>query len=114
MRSAATSESATAAFTSVDAVLPRLGQQRRQQRAVLDHVRERLAGRHLAVESEERRPHGIVETAVGDRHVEDRLRALRDPSQTPMASNSRRAAATIADARGSLPPRSSAGSATIT
>ena len=35
-------------------------------------------------------------------------------SQTPMVSNSRRAAATIADARGSLPPRSSAGSATTT
>ena len=35
-------------------------------------------------------------------------------SQTPMVSNSRRAAATMADARGSLPPRSSAGSATTT
>ena len=35
-------------------------------------------------------------------------------SQTPIASNSRRAAATIADARGSPAPRSSAGSATIT
>ncbi len=35
-------------------------------------------------------------------------------SQTPMVSNNRRAAATIADARGSPAPRSSAGSATTT
>ena len=35
-------------------------------------------------------------------------------SQTPMVSNSRRAAATMADARGSDAPRVTAGSATVT
>ena len=63
----------------LDAIRPRLRQQRRQQRTVLDHVREWLVRLHLAVESQERRPHGVVEAAVGDRHVEDRLRAVRDP-----------------------------------
>ena len=44
------------------------------QRRVLHHVGERLAGLDLAREGEEDRPHRVAEAAVGDRHVEDRLR----------------------------------------
>ena len=62
----------------LNTIRPRLRQQRREQRTVLDHVRERLARLDLAVEGQERRPHRVVEAAVGDRHVEDRLRVGRD------------------------------------
>ena len=78
--------------------------QRRDQRRVLDHVGERLARLDLAVEGEESRPHRVVQPAVGDHHVENRLR-LRPASQTPIVSNSRRAAATIAEARPSSDAR---------
>ena len=71
----------------------RLVQQRREQRPVLDHVRERLARLDVAVEGEEGRPHRVLEAAVGHHHVEDRLRLAATLSQTPMVSNSRRAAA---------------------
>ena len=53
-------------------------EQRVDQRPVLDHVRERLARRHLAAEGEEDRPHRVAEPAVGDHHVEDRLRLAGD------------------------------------
>ena len=45
---------------------------------VLDHMGERLAGLDLAREGEKHRPHGVVEPAVGDHHVEDRLRLSAD------------------------------------
>ena len=52
--------------------------QRREQRRVLDHVGERLARLDVAVEREEGRPHRVLQAAVGDHHVEDRLRVVRD------------------------------------
>ena len=85
------------------------------QRRVLDHVRERLARRDLAVERQEGRPHRVLQLGIGDHHVEDRLRARRRPR--PRRRWSRTAAAP--------PPRSprrarrrawlvpSAGSATV-
>ena len=45
---------------------------------VLDHVGERLARLDLAGEGEKDRPHRVVEPAVGDDHVEDRLRLVGD------------------------------------
>ena len=58
----------------IDAEIACFRLQRADQKAVLDHVGERLARFDLATESEKRGPHRIVEPAVGDRHVEDRLR----------------------------------------
>ena len=55
---------------------------RAKQRPVLHHVREWLALLHLAGECQERRPHRIVEARVGDAHVEDRLRAVRNRAAT--------------------------------
>ena len=63
---------------SVDAFVLRLLDQRVEQRAVLDHVRERLARLDVAVEGEEGRPHRVLQAAVGDDHVEDRLRVVGD------------------------------------
>ena len=53
----------------------RLRFQRGDQVAVLDHVGERLARLDLAGEGEEDRTHRVAEPAVGDNHVEDRLRS---------------------------------------
>ena len=64
---------------------------------------------HFTVERQKRRAHGIVETAVGDRHVEDRLRARSDRlpdadglEQPPRRRDDRRSAriATAARERG--------------
>ncbi len=55
------------------AELARLGFQRVDEMAVLDHVGERLARLDLAGEGEKHRPHRVVEPAVSDDHVEDRL-----------------------------------------
>ena len=88
---------------------------RSDQMPVLDHVGERLARLDLAGEGEKDRPNGVAEPAVGDHHVEDRLRLAGDASQTPSVSNSRRTDATMAEARSSsawLAP--SAGSASVT
>ena len=112
---AACSKPLTAAAAQIDAKLFRLRDQRIDQMPVLDHVRERLARLDLAAEGEERRPHRVVELVVGDHHVEDRLRVAATASQTPIASNRRRAAAAIAEARGSFDgAAASAGSATVT
>lgn len=48
--------------------------QRIDQAAVLDHVREGLARRDVAGEIQERRTRGVLELGVSDDHVEDRLR----------------------------------------
>ena len=63
----------------LDAHLLRLCDQRFEQGGVFDHVRERLARLDIAVEAQEHRTHGILQTAVGDDHVEDRLRPIRHP-----------------------------------
>ena len=52
--------------------------QRGDEKTVLDHMGERLARLDLAGEGEKHRPHGVVEPAVGDHHVEDRLRLPAD------------------------------------
>ena len=52
--------------------------QRSDEKTVLDHMGERLARLDLAGEGEKHRPHGVVEPAVGDHHVEDRLRLSAD------------------------------------
>ncbi len=41
-------------------------------------MRERLAGLDIAGEGQEGRAHRVVEPAVGDDHVEDRLRLVGD------------------------------------
>ena len=48
------------------------------QIAVLDHMGERLARLDIAGEGEKDRPHRVAELAVGDHHVEDRLRLFGD------------------------------------
>ena len=90
--------------------------QRVDQMAVLDHMRERLARLDMAGEGQEHRTGGVFQFGIGDDHVEDRLRLVRDlRPRRRCASNSRRQAATIAVARGSRLGRvASAGSATIT
>jgi len=57
-----------------DAFVLRLRRQRREQRPILDHVGERLARLHVAIEAEKDRPHDVGETAVGHHHIEDGLR----------------------------------------
>jgi hypothetical protein len=52
--------------------------QRIDQGRILDHVRERLARRDLTAERQIGRPHRVLQLGVGDDHVEDRLRAIRD------------------------------------
>ena len=85
-----------------------------EQRAVLDHVGERLARRDLAGEGQKHRPHRVVELGVGDDHVEDRLRPAAPPRPTrrwsrtgaaPPPRSPRRARRCV--------PRPSAGSATV-
>ena len=75
---AAFSKPADRARAQFDAELLRLLDQRIDQMPVLDHVRERFARLHLAAESEEGRPHRVVELGVRHHHVEDRLRLRRD------------------------------------
>ena len=69
-------ETADRAGAQIDAELFCLGDQRIDQMPVLHHVGEGLALFHLAAESEERRPHRVVEFAIGHHHVEDRLRLV--------------------------------------
>ena len=52
--------------------------QRIDQMAVLDHMRERLARLDIAREGQEHRTGGVFQLRVGDDHVEDRLRLGRD------------------------------------
>ena len=54
-------ETADRARAQFDAELFCLGDQRVDQMPVLDHVRERFARLHVAAESEEGRPHRVVE-----------------------------------------------------
>ena len=75
---------ATAALAA-DARLARLCSERIDEMPVLDHVGERLARLDFAGEGEEDRPHRVAEPAVGDDHVEDRLRPRR-PSPRRRAS----------------------------
>ena len=79
----------------------RLGGQRRDKAAVLDHVSERFARLDLAGEGQKGRPHRVVEPAVGDHHVEDRLGLRGD--RLPHAERLEQAAGggAIADARSS-------------
>ena len=48
------------------------------QMAVLDHMRERLARLDIAGEGQEHRTGGVFQFEIGDDHVEDRLRLVRD------------------------------------
>ena len=107
---------ATADARQIDAAALSPSRQRVDQIAVLDHVGERLARFDFAGEGQKYRPHRIVEPAVGHHHVEDRLGLAGDAvPDADGASNSRRAAATIAEARSSLAWLApSVGSATVT
>ena len=78
--------------------LARLGDQRRDQRPVLDHVGERLARLDLAREGEEHRLDRIAEAAVGHHHVDDRLR--RAGHRVPDADGLEQAAGAGRDRRG--------------
>ena len=64
--------------SQLDAEIARFRGQRSDQKTVLDHMGERLARLDLAGEGEKHRPHRVVEPAVGDHHVEDRLRLSAD------------------------------------
>ena len=48
-------------MAQLDTTCLRLFEQRRQQRAILNHMRERLIRLDFAAEGEERRPYGIAE-----------------------------------------------------
>src|SRR5258708_918564 len=48
--------------------------QRIDQMPVFDHMRERFAGLDIARESQEHRTGGVLQSGIGDDHVEDRLR----------------------------------------
>src|SRR4051812_1016694 len=54
--------------------IPAVAEKRPRQHGPLDHVGERLARLNLAREGEERRPHGVLQPAVGDDYLDDRLR----------------------------------------
>src|ERR1700720_788555 len=64
--------------SQIDAKLARLGRERINKNPVLDHVGEGFARLDLAGESEKSRPHRVAEPAVGDHHVENRLRVGSD------------------------------------
>ena len=49
--------------------------QRVDQMAIFDHVRERFARLDIAGEGQEHRTGGVFQLGIGDDHVEDRLRA---------------------------------------
>ena len=66
------------ALDDVDAEFGRAAAQRAVERPVHHHMRERLAGRDLAVEGEEDRAHRIRIARIGDDHLGDRLRMRRD------------------------------------
>jgi hypothetical protein len=53
-------------------------------------VRERLAWRDITVKAEECRPHRVVEPAVGDDHIEDRLRRDLVPDADGLKQPTRR------------------------
>jgi len=89
-----------------DANLAGFRRQGIDQQPVLDHMGERLTRLDLAGEGEESRPHRVAEPAVGDDHVEDRLRLRRDGlpdtdglEQTPCRRDDRRRALVFAAAR---------------
>ena len=89
--------------------------QRIDQIAVLDHMRERLAGLDIAGEGQKHRTGGVFQLGIGDDHVDDRLRGGRDLA--PDAERLEQPAAGGDDgggARIAARPRASAGSATIT
>jgi hypothetical protein len=71
-------EAGDAGRAQLDAVSPARPDQRGEQRAVLDHVGEGLAGLDLAREGQKGLANGVGETAVGDHHVQDRLRLRLD------------------------------------
>ena len=66
------------ALDDVDAELFGTPAQGAVQIPVGHHMRERLAGRHLAVEGEKHRAHRIGRARIGDDHVGDRLRLRCD------------------------------------
>ena len=49
-----------------------------EQAAILDHVGEGFAGRDLAREGQEGRPHHVFELGIRDHHVEDGLGVRND------------------------------------
>jgi hypothetical protein len=65
-------------FDDVDAKLRRAPPQRSVQHLVVDHVRERLARRHLASEGQENGANRVGRARIGDDHFGDRLRLRRD------------------------------------
>ncbi len=73
--------------------------QRAGDRGVGRHMGEGFARCDFAGEGEEDRSHHVQRAAVGHHHVEDRLGLGAMASQTPVASNMRRAAAAKAEAR---------------
>ena len=109
------SKSVDRRLPQVDAfVLRLLRSARRRSGRILDHVGERLARLDVAVEGEEDRPHGVAEAAVGDDHVENRLRL---DATAPTRRSSRTAAAPRRRWRRRAHrrrARASAGSATVT
>ena len=62
----------------IDAGLPAGIEQGGGDVARRDHMREGLVSLHVACEGEKGRPHRILQAAVGDHHVEDGLRPVRD------------------------------------
>ena len=90
--------------------------QRIDQMAILDHVRERLARLDIAGKGQEHRPGGVLQLGIGDDHVDDRLRPvgdlIPDPDARRTAGGRRRRSRWRAD-RGSV-AAASAGSATMT
>ena len=75
--------------------------QRREQRPVLDHVGERLARLDVAVEGEEDRPHRVARAGCRSPPCRGSAAPRSGPTRR-CVSNSRRAAATMADARASV------------
>ncbi len=76
-----------------------LVEQGRNHRPILDHVREGFTGCDLAAESEEARPHGVIELRIRHHHVEDWLGLVLDRGpdadgleQMPCRSGDRRGA----------------------
>ena len=78
MPSLRAAKSETASAAKIDALGVARADQRVDQMAVLDHVRERFARLDISGKGQEHRTGRVFQFRIGDDHVEDRLRAVRD------------------------------------
>ena len=83
MPSGRDSQDVTAVGPKIDVFRLGARDQRIDQIAVFDHMRERLARLDIAGKGQEYRPGRVLQPRIGHDHVEDRLRLVRDRLPDP-------------------------------